>query len=230
MPKIRKTAELMTKLRQDYIKSPSVIKNAPGINILGNKIKSIMYSTDVAVISNSDADAILAVYPWTPNTRILDAITRVANVPILAGIGGGLTKGARSAALGRFAEEHGAQGVVLNSPTTIETIEQVRQVVDIPIFYTLTSEKKDIEKYINAGINGLNIAGGKRTASLISWALKEISQYDENFPIIASGGESDADISATILAGAHAITFTSYGKAEKLFQSKMEKYRKNSLF
>ena len=92
---------------------------------------------DVAVLANCDADAILAVYPWTPNTRILQAVATVANVPILAGIGGGLTKGLRAATIGAFAEESGAQAVVLNAPTPIETLINVNRVVDVPTLYTI---------------------------------------------------------------------------------------------
>ena len=84
---------LTSKLRTDIVQAPSAIKAASGITLFGKKIRSIIYTMDVAVIANCDADAILAVYPWTPNTRILQAVATVANVPILAGIGGGLTKG-----------------------------------------------------------------------------------------------------------------------------------------
>jgi putative N-acetylmannosamine-6-phosphate epimerase len=176
----------------------------------------------VALIANCDADAILAVYPWTPNTRILDAISRVANVPILAGVGGGLTKGLRSATVARFAEENGAQAVVLNAPTGLETLKSVRQIVDVPIFYTVVNQSADLTAYVAAGVNALNIAGGKETAALVAWARQQVP---EDFPIIASGGKTDEQIQATITAGANAITYTAYGMTEKTFHEKMAKYR-----
>lgn len=93
---------LNSELRTDIVKAPETIKNATGINLYGKRIKSIIYTMDVAVIANCNADAVLAVYPWTPNTKIIDAIATISHVPILAGIGGGLTKGLRSATIGLF--------------------------------------------------------------------------------------------------------------------------------
>lgn len=216
---------LTSSLRTNIVESPDAIRKATGIRLFGKRIKTIVYSTDVAVIANCDADAILAVYPWTPNTRILDAIGRVANVPILAGVGGGLTKGLRSATVARFAEENGAQAVVLNAPTSLETLSSVRKIVDIPIFYTVVNQTPDLKRYIKAGVNALNIAGGKQTAELVAWARAEIEADHPHFPIIASGGKTDEQILATIQAGANAITYTAYGMTEKTFHEKMAHYR-----
>lgn len=57
--------ELFTPLRQDsgIIKVPHVIREASGIRIFGKRIKSILYTTDVAIIANNDADAVLVVHP-----------------------------------------------------------------------------------------------------------------------------------------------------------------------
>ncbi|WP_262316631.1 hydrolase [Lacticaseibacillus parakribbianus] len=216
---------LTSALRDHIVESPDVIRKASGIRLFGKRIKTIVYSTDVAVIANCDADAILAVYPWTPNTRILDAISRVANVPILAGVGGGLTKGLRSATVARFAEENGAQAVVLNAPTSLETLRSVRRIVDIPIFYTVVNQTPNLAAYLDAGVNALNIAGGRDTAALVAWARTQLADVDPHFPIIASGGKTDAQIEATIQAGANAITYTAYGMTEKTFHEKMAKYR-----
>ena len=143
---------LTSKLRTDIVQAPSAIKAASGITLFGKKIRSIIYTMDVAVIANCDADAILAVYPWTPNTRILQAVATVANVPILAGIGGGLTKGLRAATIGAFAEESGAQAVVLNAPTPIETLINVNRVVDVPTIYTIVRHMDDLNARIDAGV------------------------------------------------------------------------------
>ncbi|MGC6770119.1 hydrolase [Enterococcus sp. LJL128] len=217
--------ELSSELRQSIIKMPKAIREASGISIYGKRIKSIIYTMDVAVIANNDADAILAVYPWTPNTRILSAISQVAQAPIFAGIGGGLTSGNRSSRLGTFAEEHGAYGVVLNGPTNIETIMTVNEAVDIPIMYTVVNDKRDLSKLIEAGVDIFNVAGGKDTVKLVKWIR---AQYPE-FPIIASGGKTDEQILETIEAGANAITYTTYGKTETYFQEKMEQYREQSV-
>ncbi len=57
--------DISSELRKDIVRSPDVIKNASGIRLFGKRIKSIIYTMDVAVIANSNADAVLAVYPWT---------------------------------------------------------------------------------------------------------------------------------------------------------------------
>ena len=217
--------ELSSALRQSIIKMPKVIREASGISIYGKRIKSIIYTMDVAVIANNDADAVLAVYPWTPNTRILSAISQVAQVPIFAGIGGGLTSGNRSSRLGTFAEEHGAYGVVLNGPSDSETIASVNDAVDIPIIYTVVNDKRDLGKLIEAGVDIFNVAGGKDTVALVAWVR---SQFPE-FPIIASGGKSDQEIRETIEAGANAITYTTYGQTESYFQEKMDHYREQTM-
>lgn len=51
--------DIMTPLKQDIIALPNVIRKASGIRIFGRRIKSIIYTTDVAIIKNTDADAIL---------------------------------------------------------------------------------------------------------------------------------------------------------------------------
>ena len=56
--------ELFSELRQSVVHLPKVIRNASGISIYGKRIKSIIYTMDVALIANNNADAILAVYPW----------------------------------------------------------------------------------------------------------------------------------------------------------------------
>ncbi|KGO31867.1 hydrolase [Oenococcus alcoholitolerans] len=186
----KEVPSLTSELRADIVELPHIIREASGIRLFGKRIKSIIYTMDVAVIANCDADAVLAVYPWTPNTKILEAISTVANVPILAGIGGGLTKGLRSATIGFFAEESGAQAVVLNAPTTIETIESVKKVVDIPIIYTVVNKEINLKDRIAAGVKALNIAGGKNTAELVRWARQQLNEQYPNFPIIASGGKN----------------------------------------
>lgn len=221
----KKVPNVTTDLRSDIIEMPQAIRQASGINFFGKTIKSVIYSMDVAVVANCDADAVLAVYPWTPNTRILQAVSAVANIPVLAGIGGGLTKGLRSATVGFFAEEAGASAVVLNGPVSISTISEVRKVVDIPIVYTVTKKQADLQERINAGVKVLNVAGGKDTALLVSWVRTELKQNHEDFPVIASGGKNEEQIIATINAGANAISYTAYGLTEKIFQKKMNQYR-----
>ena len=59
IPEIRGT------LRRHMIEVPDCIRKASGIKIFGKRIRSLAFTTDVAVIKNINADAIIAVYPFT---------------------------------------------------------------------------------------------------------------------------------------------------------------------
>lgn len=218
---LKKIPKITTPLRNAIIKMPDSIRKASGIIIYGKRIKSIVYSLDVSLIANTDADAILCVYPFTPNTQILNAVSLVAKAPILVGVGGGLTQGDRSARLASHAEENNATAIVLNGPVSVETTKTVRDYVDIPLIYTVIDKTRDLQPYIDAGVNIFNVSGGKDTVELVKWVR---AQYPD-FPIIASGGKTDASIEATIDAGANAITYTAYGMMEEYFHEKMETYR-----
>ena len=218
---IKKIPEVVSPLRTSIIEMPDIIRKASGIVIYGKRIKSIVYSLDVSLIANTDADAILCVYPFTPNTQILNAVSLVAKAPILVGVGGGLTQGERSARLASHAEENNATAIVLNGPVTVDTTKMVRQYVDIPIIYTVIDKSRELQPYIDAGVNIFNISGGKGTVELVKWVRE---QYPD-IPIIASGGKTDESIEATINAGANAITYTAYGMMEQYFHEKMETYR-----
>lgn len=218
---IKKIPEVVSPLRSSIIAMPDIIRKASGIVIYGKRIKSIVYSLDVSLIANTDADAILCVYPFTPNTQILNAVSLVAKAPILVGVGGGLTQGERSARLASHAEENNATAIVLNGPVTVETTEMVRRYVDIPIIYTVIDKSRPLQPYIDAGVNIFNVSGGKDTVELVKWVRE---QYPD-IPIIASGGKSDKSIEDTINAGANAITYTAYGMMEQYFHEKMETYR-----
>lgn len=213
--------DIMTPLKQDIIALPNVIRNASGIRIFGRRIKSIIYTTDVAIIKNTDADAILGVYPFTPENTIIESISNVANVPVFSGIGGGITNGERSADLAIFAEARGSIAVVLNAPANVETIKLVKKRVDIPIVYTVVSEYSDIDERIRAGVDIFNVSGGKDTIKII----KKIRDKYPQFPIIATGGNTEESILATIEAGANAITYTPELAQSRKFQTKMEHYR-----
>jgi dihydrodipicolinate synthase/N-acetylneuraminate lyase len=218
---IKKIPEVVSPLRSSIIEMPDIIRKASGIVIYGKRIKSIVYSLDVSLIANTDADAILCVYPFTPNTQILNAVSLVAKAPILVGVGGGLTQGERSARLASHAEENNATAIVLNGPVTVETTEMVRQYVDIPIIYTVIDKSRELQPYIDAGVNIFNVSGGANTVELVKWVRE---QYPD-MPIIASGGKTDESIEDTINAGANAITYTAYGMMEQYFHEKMETYR-----
>ena len=160
-----------SRLRHNILKMPQEVYAASGIVINGRRLKSFVFTTDLAIIRNCDADAVFAVYPFTPQQAISDAIIKASYIPVFCGVGGGTTHGVRTLNLARDVESQGAMGVVLNSPISDLNLLAVSRVVDI-----------------------------------------------------ASGGKTGESISATIAAGANAITYTPPSPAV-LFKEMMEKYR-----
>lgn len=221
MEKERYIPEVKSKLRTRIIEVPQVIYKATGIKILGTRIKSLLFSTDVAIIKNTNANSIIAVYPFTPQLSITQAILEVAPVPVFAGVGGGLTTGKRSVDIALQAELMGAYGVVVNAPTSTEVIHKMYNRIDIPIIATVVSEVDDYKGKLDAGARILNISGGPKTAKIVRQIRDE---YGKELPIIATGGPTDKSILETIEAGANAITYTPPSSAE-IFAEVMEKYR-----
>lgn len=222
MPK-KNIPEYNSHLRKNIIRVPEIIRQkASGINIFGKTIYSVLFSTDVAIIKNSNADAIIAVYPFTPHPAITQSILLISDVPVLCGVGGGLTNGLRSANIALHAEFQGALAVVLNAPTTPKTIAMVKNTVDIPVILTVVSQKFncDFEKKIDAGVDILNISGGQNTPEIVEAVHKKYN----DIPIIATGGKTRESILKTIKAGANAISYTPPSNAE-LFKQTMDIYR-----
>lgn len=204
--------EIKGTLRDHMIEVPNIIREASGIKVFGKRLKSFLFSTDVAIIRNSNADAIIAVYPFTPQPVITQALVMAADVPVFCGVGGGITTGKRVVNLALDAEIKGALGVVVNNPTPNEVIEKVRKTIDIPIIVTVVSEYEDIRARIESGATILNVSGGKDTAKIV----RKIREIYPNFPIIATGGPTNQTILETINAGANAITYTPPSTADIL--------------
>ena len=118
-------------LRDHTIMCPYCISECSGIRIFGKRIKSIAFSTDVAIIKNINADAIIAVYPFTPQAAISQSIISISDVPVFVGVGGGLTGGKRSVRLALQAEKHKIQVEVVG-----EHVEcfGIRQILDEMIY------------------------------------------------------------------------------------------------
>lgn len=212
--------EIKGTLRNHVVEVPAVIRDCGGIKIFGKRIKSLLFSTDVALIRNSNADAIIAVYPFTPQPLITQALVMAADVPVFCGVGGGITQGKRVINLAMDAEFKGAMGVVVNAPTSNEIVKKVRATIDIPVIVTVVSEDEDIAKRIESGATILNVSGGKNTAKIV----RNIRQRYPEFPIIATGGPNDKTIKETIQAGANAITFTPPSTAN-IMCDLMDEYR-----
>lgn len=215
-----KTPEYNGNLRSHIIKVPECIANVSGIVIFGKKVKSVLFSTDVAIIRNTNADAVIAVYPFTPQPIISHAIITTADIPVFVGVGGGTTRGSRVVGLAMNAEEQGALGVVLNAPTENETLGLIKENLEIPIIITVVDENEDIQKRLDAGATILNVSGGNNTPKIV----RKIRSSFPKVPIIATGGPTTESIQETIAAGANAISYTPPTTAQ-LFKELMVKYR-----
>ncbi len=212
--------EIEGTLRKHMVKVPEVINQASGIRIFGKLIKSLMFTTDVAIIKNCNAHAVIAVYPFTPQPIITHSIINASDVPVFCGVGGGTTVGKRVVNLAMDAEFQGAIGVVVNAPTSNEIIARLSEKIDIPVVVTVVSEKTDIEKRLKAGATILNVSGASKTAAIVAGIRKEFPEV----PIIATGGPTEDSILQTIAAGANAITYTPPTCGE-IFKRLMKKYR-----
>jgi 2-keto-3-deoxy-6-phosphogluconate aldolase len=212
--------EIHGNLRKHMVRVPEVINNASGIRIFGKLIKSLLFTTDVALIKNCNANAVMAVYPFTPQPIITHALIIASDVPIFCGVGGGTTMGKRVVNLAMDAEFQGAIGVVVNAPTPNETIKKLNERIDIPVVITVASENADIAERLEAGASILNVSCATETANVV----RNIRGMYPHVPIIATGGPTDESIERTIEAGANAITYTPPTSAQ-IFRELMEKYR-----
>ena len=208
------------RLRKAALRMPDEIEEASGFTLFGRRIKSLIYTTDVAVIRNSNADAVFAVYPFTPQPAITQALLTVAECPVFVGVGGGTTTGKRSVQMAAVSEMQGAAGCVVNSPATAEMVEHITNIADIPVIATVTEDDEITECKILAGAAIINVAAGARTAQVVA----SIRAQHPEIPILASGGGREDRILATIDAGADAITWTP-PSAQQLQSQMMAKYR-----
>ena len=207
-------------LRAKSIQIPEVIWQAKGMVVLGRRIKSSLFSTDIAIIRNCNADSVLAVYPFTPQQIISQTIINASSIPVFCGVGGGMTNGFRCAVISKDAEAQGAFGVVVNAPMLNENIKLIKKVIDIPVIATVINEDTDIDARLNAGVSILNVSAASKTPELVRYIRKEFPKV----PIIATGGNSDESILETIAAGANTISYTPPTTAE-IFGDIMKSYR-----
>ena len=237
------TAKVEGRLTSPNARVPEIItQRCGGITVKGHTLKSFAYTTDAVIIRNTNANAILAVYPFTGEPVITQALLTVAQMPLFVGVGGGTTTGPRVAELAMVAEMQGAAGVVINAPAPAETIETTMSMVDIPVIATVVRCDDDAHAKVRAGAKILNIAAGKNTPQVLrelrehypnlnvaagartAQVVASIRAHHPEIPILASGGGREDRILATIDAGADAITWTP-PSAQQLQSQMMAKYR-----
>lgn len=216
----KKIPRISSELRRHIVEVPSAAFSSSGIVIFGHRIKSLVFTTDIAIIRNCNADAVLAVYPFTPQQVITNALITASYSPVFCGVGGGTTGGDRVVMLARDAEALGAMAVVVNAPIQDDIVRQMRQVIDIPIVCTVLHEDANIEARLDAGAQILNVSAAARTPEVVA----RIRARFPDVPIIATGGPTDESIQRTIDAGANAISYTP-PTTNELFRELMDKYR-----
>ena len=185
-------------LRKFALRVPECIYKCSGIIVFGKRIKSLVFSTDLSIIRNVNADAIMAVYPFTPQPVITQALLTAADIPVFSGVGGGLTQGQRAINLAMFAEMQGATGVVV----------------------TVARKETDFEARLKAGADIFNVSAASDTPELV----RRIKDAHPDVPVIATGGPTEESIMQTIAAGANAITWTPPSNGE-VFRDIMAAYR-----
>lgn len=213
-------APIEGRLRKAALRVPEGYEACSGFTLFGRRIRTLLYSTDVAAIRNSNADAIFAVYPFTAQPSITQALLTVAEAPLFVGVGGGTTTGRRAAELAAVSEMQGAAGVVLNSPATAEMVAQVAATVDIPVIATVTRFDSEAAEKIRSGARIINVAAGRATAEVIA----EFRAAFPALPIIATGGPDEKSAAATIAAGANALIWAPPSVVE-LQRDMMVRYR-----
>lgn len=202
--------------------TPEIIsKSCQGILIGTENVKSFLFSTDMALIENNDADAILAVYPFPPSPKIIKSLIDFSEKPVVCGVGGGTTKGKKSLEMAIYAEEIGASGIIVNIPFENKDLKKIREKISIPIIASVaTADYRFLKGRIDAGVNVFHVTGGMNTNAI----LKDIAIQFPGFPVMATGGKSLSSIEDSISAGSMAIVLSPPSNKE-LFKNIMKKYR-----
>lgn len=193
-----------------------------GIDLNGQKVKSILFSTDLALIENSNCDAILAVYPFSPSQKIMETIIKFSNKPVICGVGGGVTQGAVSIQMAVEAEKLGACAVIVNQPFKNEDIKKMKQQITIPIISSISTMDFDFQKRIDSGVDIFNVTGGNQTSELLNHLRKTYPKT----PCISTAGQSIESLDKTIKSNASAVVLTP-PSSSLLFKEIMTKYRTN---
>ncbi|MFH7001822.1 beta/alpha barrel domain-containing protein [Flavobacterium bizetiae] len=213
-----------SKREKKALTTPEIIeKKCEGILIGEQKLKSFLFSTDMAIIENNDADAILAVYPFAPSSRIIKSLVDFCSKPVICGVGGGTTRGKKSLEMAQYAEEMGAAGIIVNIPFENHDLQKIRKKINIPIIASIASSDYNfLKSKIDAGVDIFHVTGGKYTNKI----LKDITVHFPGFPIMATGGTSLGNIEESISSGSKAIVLSPPSNKD-LFKVMMDKYRKS---
>lgn len=202
------------------IDMPEAISRVNGIRVFGRILRSFIFTTDIALLMNNNADAVMGVYPFTSLSVVNHSLINASPVPVFCGIGGMNVPEEKLLDVAKEAEHSGAYGVVANSYVKSEMISKLKKALDIPVVVTVVSVRDDIERKLDSGADMFNISGAGETCAIIEKVKKKFHYV----PIIATGGPSDETIIQTIEYGADAISFTPPSNAE-IFKKQMSIFR-----
>src|SRR5690606_8832915 len=119
---------LYPKKVEKSLKTPSIITEEREALLLNNQsIKSILLSNDLALIENNDCDAILAVYPFSAEKKIMESLINFGYKPVICGVGGVRTQGRTSVDLCVFVEKYVASAVIAKQPFKAKAIAKIKQ-------------------------------------------------------------------------------------------------------
>lgn len=97
------------KSNRTVLSTPKIIKEkCLGIKLGIHHVRSLIFSTDIALIEHSDTDAILAVYPFAPSSKIMKGLIEFSS------------KGGKTIQNLQTVIASGADGIVLTPPSTGE--------------------------------------------------------------------------------------------------------------
>lgn len=183
---------------------PRAAQLAEGIMLGGKRVRSLVFSTDLAVICNCDADAVLAVYPFVCQKAIIHGLLAVPDRPVITGVGGSLTPPEKSIRYAAYAHEQGLAGVVVNMTFSVDALRTIARDAGVPLVLTIGELNDEARRRIEAGASVLNVAAGKRTEEVVA----DVRAAYPEFPLMASGGPTEKTAAATIAAGAQAVSWT----------------------
>ena len=183
---------------------PAAAAAAEGIMLAGKRVRSFVFSTDLAVICNCNTDAVLAVYPFVCQRAIIHGLLAVPDRPVITGVGGSLTPPDKSIRYAAYAHEQGLAGVVVNMTFSVDALRVIAHDAGVPLVLTLGELNDESRRRIEAGASMINVAAGRRTEEVVA-AVR--AAYPE-LPVMASGGPTEQTVAATIAAGAQAVSWT----------------------
>ena len=201
---------------------PDIISCTSGITVQGRQLHSFAFTTDAAIIRNTNADAILAVYPFTGEPVITQPYSpcpgpavrrrgrwhhhRPARHPTRH-------DGRDAGCGGRGAQRAGA---------ALHGVRRAR-ITNTPVIATVLTCDDELDEKIEARRSIINVAAGRRTPDVV----QQIRQRHPSIPLLASGGSTDESMAETIVAGANALTWTP-PNAQEMQRLMMMRYRGES--